>query len=136
MDGNALAHQSAIRKVGAAYRLRYILACCPNLPDHFSCRRAVFAGQISPRDAGAQDVENSVDHAAVIHPLSSFSADIFPELRAFDSVPFERFAVFAACPSVSFMVFLPVFKGGFSWFSYRSEYTYRKRPPIGGLHVS
>ena len=68
--------------------------------------------------------------------LSSFSADIFPELRAFDSVPFERFAVFAVCPSVSFMVFSPVFKGGSSWFSYRSEYTYRKRPPIGGLHVS
>lgn len=36
-----------------------------------------------------------------------------PELRAFDSVPFERFAVFAACPSVSFIVFPPVFHGGF-----------------------
>src|SRR6056297_428569 len=33
------------------------------------CGRAVFTGQVSPKDAGAQDVENAVDDAAVIYPL-------------------------------------------------------------------
>lgn len=33
------------------------------------CRWAIFAKQIGPRDAGVQDVENAVDHAAVINPL-------------------------------------------------------------------
>src|SRR6056297_1878590 len=55
----------------------------------------------------------SSDGSICQRPLSSFSAEMPPELRAFDSVPFERFAVFAACPSVSFMVFPPVFHGGF-----------------------
>ena len=33
------------------------------------CWPTVFAGQISPREAGAQDIKNAVDHATVIHPL-------------------------------------------------------------------
>ena len=33
------------------------------------CWPTVFAGQISPGEAGAQDIKNAVDHAAVIHPL-------------------------------------------------------------------
>lgn len=32
-------------------------------------RRAVFAGQISPWNPGAQNVENAVDDTPVIHPL-------------------------------------------------------------------
>jgi len=50
------------------------------------CRWAVFAGQIGPRDAGAQDVENAVDHAAVIYPLL---AARFVRQDSFDEFPFQ-----------------------------------------------
>ncbi len=50
------------------------------------CRRPVFTGQVRPRDAGAQDVENAIDHTPIIHPLH---AARFVRQHRLDEVPLK-----------------------------------------------
>ena len=50
------------------------------------CQWAIFAGQIGPRDVSAQDVEDAVDHATVIHPLLT---PCLVRQDDFDEFPFQ-----------------------------------------------